>query len=156
MDGKQHLKTLAALFDRDHHAHRRMLDDVVRLAVAGSHVTAAKLFGDAAQAIGRHMIAEEQVLDGLETEGHCPRSVLNLIIVAHAQIKDLIDDARAALIAGDENPLAHALSSLQRAIAAHERTEQEELLPLLCACYANPAELDRVARHILGSAEAPP
>jgi hypothetical protein len=149
MRGKQNLIALAALFDRDHQSHRRLLEQVAYFSASGSEASAAQVFRAFQRVLDHHMAAEEHTLEALVADGHCPRSVAESVLGAHGQLKELISDVSDTLIRSEGTRLGHALAGLSRALTAHERMEEEELLPLLCATFSNPKDLARVTTEIL-------
>jgi hypothetical protein len=148
MNGKEPLKQLAALFDRDHLRLVAILDDAAVLCRAGSYGSGAKVFGEFRHIIERHMAAEERALDTLTREGHCPPRLALEVAEAHEQLGSLIEETWGAM-QHDGAAFDTALDSLKRSVAAHERVEQEQLLPALCACYPNRLELDSVVHALL-------
>lgn len=145
---KEHLKTLAALFDRDHGRLLGLLDDVQHLGRKGSYLPAAKVFGEFRLLQDHHLASEEEALEELRAAGRCPDDVRRRIYAEHAQIKQLIEATWRAITGGDHSSFEGSMASLARAVSAHERGEREELLPRLCA-YFSDTQLDDVVHGLV-------
>jgi hypothetical protein len=149
MNGKEPIKQLAALFDRDHDRLLKMLANAAWLCERGSRQSAALVYGEFRRLQDRHLAAEDAALEQLGREGGCPEHLATRIRSDHVLLAQLIELTWSLFNRTDSTELAQAMRDLVRAVAAHERTEKEELLPALCACIRDPARLQRTVYELV-------
>lgn len=144
-----HRKALATLFDRDHSRLLGLLEDVQFLCLKGSHLPAARVFGEFRRLQEHHMKTEDDALAQLREAGQCPPELFARVASEHAQVKSLMHKTWVAITGGDHTHFLPAIAELIGAVTEHERVEKEELLVLLAQAIPDPVKLDEVVHSLV-------
>lgn len=154
MHGKEDIKTLAALFDRDHERMLRLLVAVAQLYSKGADTAAAKVYWEFRHLQKHHHAGEEAALKHLVNEGACAPDVAARIFHEHELLKHLAEDTWRLYNQPDRTPFGAAITNLLRAVTGHERTERDELLPELCARIGSRVQLERTIQSLVEPPES--
>ncbi len=140
--------TLSECFEADHRRFDLKLIEAELLAATGALPEASDSFDEFASSLNRHIDAEEEILfPAVEalTGQLVPTAVMR---AEHAEIRDWLSSAAAALKANDAARFEAAFHALSITLAIHNMEEEYVLYPAADAAVGNHTRDDLVRRML--------
>jgi hypothetical protein len=125
------LAELRAVFDRDSARLFELLADVRFLCGRKSYLAAARVFAEFRMHEEQHISREEALLEKLVRSGRVAPGVAARTVDEHRALHERIGRTWAALSRNEGPAFDRELAALSEALAEHERSEKDEILPAL-------------------------